>query len=100
VEALLLFACVYAFWRWLGRKRISLPKSTSTPPTTRAVVLYILALTAATFLIRIWLPIGWVFQPLDLQFPFFAQYMSLFAVGIIASRRNWFLSLPAAMGRL
>ena len=42
----------------------------------------------------------WSFQPLNLQFPFFVQYIALFVVGLVAYRRNWFLTLPAATGRL
>jgi hypothetical protein len=43
---------------------------------------------------------GYNFQPLNLQFPFFAQYIALFVVGLIAYRRNWLLDLPDSLGRL
>jgi len=42
----------------------------------------------------------WTFEPLNLQFPFFAQYIALFAVGLIAYRRDWLLGLPGTTGRL
>ncbi|UCG56503.1 MAG: hypothetical protein JSU70_16770, partial [Phycisphaerales bacterium] len=34
------------------------------------------------------------------QLPFFVQYVCAFPIGIIAYRRNWFVRIPAAMGRL
>ncbi len=40
------------------------------------------------------------FSLLNLQFPFFAQYIALFIVGLIAYRCNWMLSLPEATGKL
>jgi len=50
--------------------------------------------------VRIWLPVGWSFEPLNLQFPFFPQYICMFIVGIVAYRRNWLTRIPDAMGRL
>jgi surface polysaccharide O-acyltransferase-like enzyme len=43
---------------------------------------------------------GYTFRPLNLQFGFFAQYIALFVVGLIAYRRNWLLGLPDKTGRL
>jgi len=55
----------------------------------------------AGFLVRLAFPMDeYVFQPLNLQFGFFAQYIALFVVGLIAYRRNWLLSLPDKAGRL
>ena len=43
---------------------------------------------------------AYTFKPLNLQLPFFAQYIALFVVGLVAYRRNWLLSLPDKTGRL
>lgn len=43
---------------------------------------------------------GYTFGPLNLQFGFFAQYIALFVLGLIAYRRNWLVSLPDKTGRL
>jgi surface polysaccharide O-acyltransferase-like enzyme len=56
-------------------------------------------LAAVSFLVRLWFPVGWNFGLLNLQFPFFAQYIALFVVGLIAYRRNWLLGLPDTVGR-
>ena len=59
-----------------------------------------LVLGVVTFIVRIWFPIGSIFQPLGLPLFFFPQYIALFVVGIIAYRRNWLLGIPDAMGKL
>lgn len=52
------------------------------------------------FGVRIVLPFGWNFELLNLQFPFFVQYIALFVVGLIAYRRNWLQYLPNNTGRV
>ncbi len=48
------------------------------------------------FIIRIWLPVGWSMPFTNFQFPFFIQYVFLFAFGIIAQQNNWLESISAA----
>ena len=112
IEALLFFVMLYALWRLLTKKRsISLARMTTNAPsadparmhpypTYRDMLLYIVGLALVDFLIRLWLPIGWTFQPLNFQFPFFPQYISMFILGIIAYRRGWFTRMPEAMGKV
>lgn len=112
IEALLFFVTLYAFWRWLINKQLQFlsGKTIIAPSVNTArthpyprygeMILYIVGLAVIDFLIRIWLPIGWTFQPLNFQFPFFAQYISMFILGIIAYRRGWFTSIPDAMGKV
>jgi glucan biosynthesis protein C len=101
VEVLLIFSFVYVLWRTLFRTRAPTPaaETQSTFPSNAAIALFGLLLGVAGFLVRLWHPVDWSFQPLNLQFPFFAQYIALFVVGLIAYRRNWLLGLPAATGR-
>ncbi len=42
-----------------------------------------------TFLIRIYLPIGYVFQPLNLQLPHVIQYIFMFFAGVFVYLVNW-----------
>ena len=71
-------------------------------PGNLAIAIFALAIGLITFVVRIWLPVGWYFAPLGLQFPHFPQYISLFIVGTIAYRRGWLSSIceDAARGRL
>jgi len=49
--------------------------------------------------VRIWWPAGRVFQPLNLQVAYLPQYISLYVLGLIAYRRNWFFKLTPRIGR-
>jgi surface polysaccharide O-acyltransferase-like enzyme len=101
IEALLFFVMFYVLWRvcttWWSH---TFPRVTTTTrsinsarrhpyPTTGALLLYIVGLALITFVIRIWLPMGWWFQPLNLMFAEFPQYISMFILGLIAYRRGW-----------
>ncbi len=49
---------------------------------------------------RIWLPVGYQFELLGFQLPFFPQYIAFFILGIFAFRGNWLLTLPTKTGML
>ena len=100
VEALLFFSFAYLAARWFRP-----PKSESAAPETKAPGNLVLAgfglgLGLVSFTVRIWLPIGWSFAPLNLQFPFFPQYIVLFVAGLVAARKGWLSALPDSAGRL
>jgi hypothetical protein len=101
VETLLIFSLVYVVWRFLVRAR-PVPLVVETPfPWHGAIARFALLLGVAGFLVRVvFVRDEYFFQPLNLQFPFFAQYIALFIVGLVAYRRNWFLGLPDNTGRL
>jgi hypothetical protein len=64
------------------------------------VIGFVLVLALATYVLRILVPMGtWV--PI-VDFPtsnYLPQYVSFFALGMVAYRRGWFDSTTAAMGR-
>jgi peptidoglycan/LPS O-acetylase OafA/YrhL len=100
VETLLILSIVYVLWRRLAPPRPTSPAVETRLPGNGSIALFALLLGLAGFLVRLWHPTGWNFEPLNLQLPFFAQYIALFVVGLIAYRRNWLLGLPQAQGRL
>jgi surface polysaccharide O-acyltransferase-like enzyme len=53
------------------------------------IVLFALVIGFLTFVLRIFQPVGSVFQPLNLQLPHTLQYISLFLAGSLAYHRNW-----------
>ena len=63
------------------------------------MLLFIGGLALITFVVRIWFPQNWWFQPLNLMFAEFPQYISLFILGLIAYRRAWLTRIPDAVGR-
>jgi glucan biosynthesis protein C len=111
IEALLFFVAFYALWRWFSTRwsyahpRMATPTRSSNSartrpyPTTGEMLLYIVGLALITFVIRIWFPMNWTFQPLNLMFAEFPQYISMFILGLIAYRRGWFTKIPDAMGK-
>ena len=101
VEVLLIFSLVYVVCRLLTRSRPPRPVVEAHFPSNGAIALFALLLGVASFLVRLVFPMdSYMFRPLNLQFGFFAQYIVLFVVGLIAYRRNWLLGLPDRTGRL
>jgi hypothetical protein len=102
VEALLIFSITYALWWALAGPRAGEVRREGAVPGNAAIAAFALAVGLVTFVVRVWLPVGWFFAPLNFQLPYFPQYISLFIVGTVAYRRGW---LPAiaqdpARGRL
>jgi hypothetical protein len=102
VETLLVFSAGYVLWRLVRPAR-----STAEPalkeggaPGNAALALFALGMSLATFLVRIWFPVGWWLEPLHLQLAHFPQYIALFVAGVLAYRRNWLDRLAARQGKL
>ena len=103
VEALLILSILYAAWRLLT-KRTPLPPpppldSEAKAPGNLSIALFALAVGLVTFVVRIWAPVEWYFEPLHLELASFANYIALFVVGIVAYRRNWLAGLSDAQGK-
>lgn len=96
---LLIFSFGYATWRWLTRNRAPTSRREFSPPSYLAVGIFILGLALVTYLVRIFIPIG----KSVIDFPTLAylpQYLSLFIVGMIAYRRDWFRTITDRMGKI
>jgi surface polysaccharide O-acyltransferase-like enzyme len=97
IEALLLFAILYVLWR---RIKASTPRHAEHgAPRNGAIALFALVLGLITFVVRIWLPVGWWLEPFHFQLAHFPQYIALYILGIIAYQRNWFGELSDRQGR-
>jgi len=96
VEALLIFSGVYVLWCLLVKSTSRVRKV----PGNRTIAIFALILGVVTFIVRIWLPVGWNFDLLNFQIPFFPQYIAMFIVGLIAFRGNWFLQISEKTGKL
>jgi glucan biosynthesis protein C len=96
LEALMIFAVAYAVLRKLGRGTGVESKA----PGNSAVALFALTLGVVSFVVRIWFPLGYNFTLLNLQIPFFPQYIALFAAGVVAYRNKWLMQIPYEAGRL
>ncbi|MFC2038920.1 acyltransferase family protein [Chloroflexota bacterium] len=97
VALLLIFDFGYAAWRMLTRNRTPKPVSESSLPGYLLIAGFILVLALVSYLLRMVIPIGKDI----LGFPTLAylpQYLSLFVLGIVAARRNWFRNLSGSKG--
>jgi glucan biosynthesis protein C len=94
IEALFYFTLIYMVWRLAFRS----PTKKRPVPSNLTIAILAVALGAASFLVRIWLPVGYQFDLLGFQLPFFPQYIVFFIVGIFAFRGDWLLTLPAKTG--
>src|SRR6266516_2507748 len=99
IALLLLFSLVYAAWRGLTRHRTQTTARTGKLPSYRAIFGFIFALGLVTFVVRIWWPAGWIFLPLNVPVGYLPQYMSLYILGLVAYRLNWFFELSPRMAR-
>ncbi len=99
VELLLCFSLVYAAWRWLTRSRAQAASGTGTVPGYWAIFGCILGLGLLSFVVRLWWPAGFQPKPFNVPLGYLPQYVSLYVLGIVAYRRNWFFKLTPRMGR-
>jgi len=100
VEALLFFNIMYVLWRFLRGSSGFPSQNEIKVPGNIAIALFALIVGLVSFTVRIWLPVGWNFEFLNLQFPFFPQYICMFIIGIIAYRGNWFSGLTDSSGKV
>ena len=100
VVMLLAFDLGYLAWRTIVKNKPANPAENAQKKLTfPKVALFTLALTAASYLLRIVLPYG---TPV-LQFPslgYLAQYLSFFLIGMFAYRQGWLRSIPGSLGQL
>jgi hypothetical protein len=94
IEALFFFTLIYVIYRFAFKT----PSKTRRVPDKLTIAALTVALGLVTFLVRIWLPVGYVLNPFGFQLPFFPQYISFFIVGILAFRGGWFSAMPTKTG--
>jgi len=97
LEALLLFSVGFVVWRFFRPQ--TKPAGQPSPLGNGTMAIFALGLGTVTAFVRIWLPVGWWLEPIHFQLAHFPQYVSLFAVGIVAYNRGWIEGLTRAQGR-
>jgi Acyltransferase family len=98
IAMLLVFDFGYAAWR-VASKKMAERKAHDYPSITyRTVAIFILLLAAASYLIRIIVPMGRTI----LNFPtisYLPQYISFFLIGVIAFHNDWLRKLSSSMAK-
>ena len=84
-------------WRGVTRKPETASQTKSSIPSYLGIGIFILALAGISYLWRMVVPLGqsvWQFPTLA----YLPQYLSFFVIGMIASRKDWFRTIPRSMG--
>jgi glucan biosynthesis protein C len=106
IENLFLYGCAYALYRTLAGSRDAAPAPRPTQPIApadawRFLLALALWLSVTTFLIRLWKSVDdWkvLLGFWEIEFAHVPQYVTMFTLGILAARRNWFERFPARVG--
>lgn len=99
VETLLFFGLVYLLWQRLIAPKIKVAPRPVRQPTARQIFTLVVLLGIASFVVRLWFPLGWSLEPFNAQLCFFPQYVVMFALGIHAYHHDWLLTIPTKTGR-
>lgn len=86
IVLLLIFSALLPIVR---RATFSLSAPNEIELSISGLTVYGFVLGLITFLVRIAFPIGYVFQPLNLQIPFVVQYIGFFSTGVLAFQYDW-----------
>lgn len=100
--ALMVFSLFYALWRYAANPDSQVPKEGSTAdktPDNWKIALFAFAIGLATFLTRLWFPVGFIFEPWNQELAHYPQYIAMFAVGTIAYRRAWLAKFSDSQAR-
>jgi surface polysaccharide O-acyltransferase-like enzyme len=99
IAVLLLFSILYVAWRELTRHRTRAVAWPGKLPSYRAIYAFIFALGLLTFALRIWWPLGQTFELFNVSVSYIPQYITLYILGLIAYRCNWFFELTRRKAR-
>lgn len=100
IAHLLLYSAAYAAWRQLFN-RPTRPAIYRPPPSVAAIAGFVMVLAFITWIVRIaypvdeWVPLFWIIPAEPAHLP---QYVAFFAIGIMARRNDWFLTMPLRTG--
>ena len=102
VAQLLAYSLLYALWRWVLAANGKTDQRAFPLPSNRAILIYVLALGLIGGTVRLfypqdaWVTMLWLVPAEPAHLP---QYVSMFAIGIVAGRGHWFTDLPPAVGK-
>lgn len=102
IEHLLVFAIGYTVLRRIRKQPPSMISDTA-PPKQQQIILFTLAIAVLSFLIRLWYPIDrWIgfLKIIQTAFADVPRDLGWFIVGVVAYRRNWFLSVGKKTGMI
>jgi fucose 4-O-acetylase-like acetyltransferase len=98
---LLVYALVYAAWRWAAGRRVRVKLRPAPVPSETALLALALGLAAVSFALRIWFPIGSpvaALRTVPVDVAHLPQHLAMFVFGVVACRRDWLGRLRTSVG--
>ncbi len=97
VETLLIFSLICVAYYYFAKNRLK--QTFSEPfPKTVMILLYAALISVVSFVVRLWLPLGWSIPGTGLQVPYFPQYIALLFAGIWFAKYRWFDAITYKQG--
>jgi len=103
VAHLFVYAIGYSLWRLIMKRRPITSTLNKPIPGNKAILIFTIGLALVTAAVRIWYPIDrWekLLFVIPSEIAHLPQYLSMFVLGIIAFRRDWFHRMPTKTGKI
>lgn len=103
IEHLLVFAVCYWLWRLMSFSGPKTGQRPSRPPRSFEIVAFAILLAAITFIVRLWYPIDrWIglLKIIQVAFADVPRDLAFFLIGVVAYRRDRFLTIPKKTGMI
>lgn len=94
---LFIFSFFYALWRLIAKSEKG---KQANVPGNAGILLFALILGLVTFIVRLWIPVGAIYEPLHQEYAHYPQYIAMFVLGTLAYRRGWLTAFPTSQTRL
>lgn len=98
VEVLIYFSLGYVLFRLLSKKPLMKLDNPEPMPRVWSIAAFTLGIGLVTWMVRIWMPVGWWAPYVQLQLAHFPQYIAMMALGVVAWQRGWLQSLSLKQG--
>lgn len=98
VETLILFSFIYVIYRLIFKNKTSISSNPAGFPKPIIIMLFALGISAVSFVVRLWFPLGSEIPNTGLQLPYFPQYIAMLVLGLMFAKYNWFEKITYRQG--
>lgn len=98
VETLIYFSFIYVIIRFIFHRKTSKPSKQPDFPKPAVIFLTALAISAVSFIVRLWFRLGSEIPHTGLQLPYFPQYIAMLILGLLFAKYNWFEAITFKQG--
>ena len=98
IETLIYFTFFYVIYKLIFPGKGSTSSKQRTFPKPVTIILSALCISAISFTVRLWFPLGSELGNTGLQLPFFSQYIAMLFFGLLFAKYNWFEDITFKQG--